>query len=131
MIEFSAMFPVMVVDNLAEMKAFYETVFGFNSVYYQEGFYLHLTSVETGVQLGFLVPEHASQPQFLHRLMDPEGYVISLEVADATQAFSQAQELDLKVSMPIKEEVWGQIHFMVQDPSGINIDIVQHQAVSE
>ncbi|WP_272946041.1 VOC family protein [Vibrio mexicanus] len=52
-------------------------------------------------------------------------------VADATRAYSHAQELGLKVSMPLKEEVWGQVHFMVQDPSGINIDIVQHQAVSE
>ncbi len=131
MIEFSAMFPVMVVSDLAEVKTFYETVLGFNSVYYQEDFYLHLVSVETDVQLGFLMPEHASQPEFLHRLMDPTGYVISLEVSDANRAYSQAQQLELTISMPLKEEVWGQVHFMVQDPSGINIDIVQHQAVND
>lgn len=131
MIEFSAMFPVMVTDNLVQVKAFYETIFGFKSVYYQEGFYLHLVSIESGVQLGFLVPDHPSQPEFLHRLMDPSGYVISLEVNDATRAYEQATEFNMNVSMPLKEEVWGQIHFMVEDPSGINIDIVQHQAIAE
>jgi len=131
MIEFNAMFPVMVTENLAQVKAFYETFFGFESVYYQEGFYLHLVSMESGAQLGFLVPNHPSQPDFLHRIMDPNGYVISLEVKDAAKAYTQAQEFNMTISMPLKEEAWGQIHFMVEDPSGINIDIVQHQAVAE
>ena len=131
MIEFSAMFPVMVTDNLEQVKTFYETFFGFKSVYYQQDFYLHLVSMETGVQLGFLVPDHPSQPEFLHRLMDPNGYVISLEVKDAAHAYQQAQELEVTVAMPLKEEVWGQVHFMLQDPAGIKIDIVQHQAVAE
>ncbi|HAS62609.1 MAG TPA: glyoxalase [Vibrio sp.] len=131
MIEFSAMFPVMVTENLGQVKSFYETIFGFKSVYYQEGFYLHLVSIESGVQLGFLVPNHPSQPEFLHRLMDPGGYVMSLEVTDAAKAYEQAKEFNMLISMSLKEEVWGQIHFMVEDPSGINIDIVQHQAIAE
>lgn len=131
MIEFSAMFPVMVTENLVQVKAFYETIFGFKAVYYQEDFYLHLVSMDSGVQLGFLVPNHPSQPEFLQRLIDPTGYVISLEVMEAASAYEQAKEFNLNVSMPLKEEVWGQIHFMVEDPSGINIDIVQHQAATQ
>lgn len=131
MIEFSAMFPVMVTENLEQVKAFYETFFGFKAAYYQEDFYLHLVSIESGVQLGFLVPGHPSQPEFLQRLIDPNGYVMSLEVTDAARAFEQAKALNMTVSMALKEEVWGQIHFMVEDPSGINIDIIQHQAITE
>ncbi|WP_295892147.1 VOC family protein [uncultured Vibrio sp.] len=131
MIEFSAMFPVMVAEDLEKLKAFYEAFFGFQSVYYQEDFYLHLVSMDTGVQLGFLVPDHPSQPEFLHRIMDSEGYVISLEVANATAAYEQANNANMTISMPLKEEVWGQVHFMVEDPAGINIDIVQHKTDSE
>ena len=131
MIEFSAMFPVMVTDNLDQVKTFYETFLGFQSVYYQQDFYLHLISMETGVQLGFLVSDHPSQPEFLHRVMDPNGYVISLEVKDAVHAYRQAQALDMKIAMPLKEETWGQVHFMLQDPTGIKLDIVQHVATSE
>lgn len=131
MIEFSAMFPVMVTENLLQVKTFYETIFGFESVYFQEDFYLHLVSEKSGVQLGFLVPNHPTQPEFLHRLINPDGYVISLEVKDAAKAYEQAMKLDLAVSMPLKEEAWGQIHFMVEDPSGIKLDLVQHQDTGE
>lgn len=126
MIEIDAMFPVMVTANLEAVKAFYESVFGFNAVFYDADFYLHLVSPHSGVQLGFLVPGHGSQPDFLHPLMSPDGYVISLEVKDAAHAYAQAQEMDLTIAMALKEEAWGQLHFMIQDPAGFRVDVVQH-----
>ncbi|PKF80216.1 glyoxalase [Vibrio sp. vnigr-6D03] len=125
MIEVQAMFPVMVSENLAALKDFYQSTFGFTAVFYDSEFYLHLVS-ENGVQLGFLVPEHATQPEFLHPVMAKEGYVISLEVADARSAYEWATKNELTVAMPLKEEVWGQVHFMVEDPAGFKIDIVEH-----
>jgi uncharacterized glyoxalase superfamily protein PhnB len=58
--------------------------------------------------------------------MTPEGYVVSLEVKDAEQAYSEAKNMNLNIAMQLKEESWGQIHFMLQDPAGIRIDVVQH-----
>lgn len=126
MIEIDAMFPVMVASNLDAIKQYYESVFGFQAVFYDAEFYLHLVSPNSGVQLGFLVPEHASQPQFLHKVMSTEGYVISLEVGDAAKAYSEALGMNLNVAMALKEEDWGQIHFMLEDPASIRIDVVQH-----
>lgn len=127
MIEIKAMFPVMVTADLAVVQQFYQSVFGFSTAFYEPGFYLHLVSESTGVQLGFLVPEHASQPNFLHAVMDPNGYVVSLEVSDAQHAFSQAQLMRLDIAMPLKDEAWGQSHFIIRDPVGIYIDVVQHK----
>ena len=131
MIEIQAMFPVMVAENLEEIKHFYTTIFGFEAVFFDASFYLHLVSPSTGVQLGFLMPNHPSQPEFLHPLMSNSGHVISFEVANATSAYADAQQLNLSISMPLKEEDWGQIHFMVKDPAGFNLDIVEHIDVSE
>jgi catechol 2,3-dioxygenase-like lactoylglutathione lyase family enzyme len=125
MIDIQAMFPVMVASNLAEIKQFYTSVFGFNAVFYDAEFYLHLVS-NSGVQLGFLLPEHPTQPQFLQPLMSSDGYVISLEVADAAKAFEEAVSMKLSIAMELKEEDWGQIHFMLEDPAGFKIDIVEH-----
>ena len=127
MIEIQAMFPVMVTPEIAAVKQFYETVFGFNAVFFDPAFYLHLVHPGSGAQLGFLMPEHGSQPAFLHPLMSADGYVISLEVSNAAQAFAEAQKLELTIAMPLKTEDWGQIHFMVQDPAGFRVDVVQHQ----
>ena len=131
MIEFEAMFPVMVAPNLQELKEFYESIFGFNAVFFDPQFYLHLVSPSTGVQLAFLMPNHLSQPEFLHTVMSVEGYVISLEVQDAAKAYAEAQKLNLNVLMALKEEEWGQLHFMVKDPAGLAIDVVQHLEMSE
>jgi uncharacterized glyoxalase superfamily protein PhnB len=58
--------------------------------------------------------------------MAPDGFVISFEVKDAAVAYAQAQRLDVNLVMPLKEEDWGQIHFMVLDPAGFRVDVVQH-----
>lgn len=131
MIEFQAMFPVMVATDLEDLKQFYESVFGFSAVFYEPGFYLHLVSPNTGVQLGFLVPGHESQPAFLHARMVTEGYVMSFEVTDAQQAYQQAKDLALEVVMPLKDESWGQRHFIIQDPAGFRVDIVEHFEVAD
>jgi catechol 2,3-dioxygenase-like lactoylglutathione lyase family enzyme len=125
MIDIQAMFPVMVATDLAEIKQFYTSVFGFNAVFYDAEFYLHLVS-NSGVQLGFLLPGHPTQPQFLQPLMSPDGYVISLEVADAAKAYEEAISMKLPIAMELKEEDWGQVHFMMEDPAGFRIDIVEH-----
>ena len=130
MIDIQAMFPVMVAANLEEIRQFYSSAFGFNAVFFDPDFYLHLVSPSTGIQLGFLVPNHPSQPEFLQAQMSTSGYVISFEVADAAKAYTEAQQLELNIVMPLKEEVWGQVHFIVEDPAGFKIDVVEHVATS-
>ena len=126
MIEVDVMFPLMVVENVEDIKLFYETVFGFKAVYYDPHFYLHLISANNNIQLGFLLPELTNQPEFLHSAMSTEGYVISLEVKNAALAYLEAQKMNLDIVMELKHEEWGQIHFIIQDPAGISIDVVEH-----
>ena len=125
MIAVDVMYPVMVANNLAALKEFYETVFGFKAVFYDANFYLHLMSENNAIQLGFLVANHSSQPEFLQALMVNDSFVISLEVKDAALAFAEAQKMNLTMAMDLTVEPWGQIHFMVEDPAGFRVDIIQ------
>jgi uncharacterized glyoxalase superfamily protein PhnB len=126
MIEIDAMFPVMVTNELDAVKQFYEAVFGFPTVFYDSDFYLHLISSNKSIQLGFMLPNLESQPDFLHPIMSSQGYVISLEVKDAVLAYSEAKKMNLNFIMALKQEEWGQIHFIIQDPAGFSVDVVQH-----
>ncbi len=128
MIETDVMFPLIVTDNLEAIKQYYETVFGYKAVFFDPNFYLHLISPNNNIQIGFLMPHLASQPEFLHRTMAPEGFIISLEVKDAVIAYAEAEKMQLNIALPLKQEEWGQVHFILQDPSGIKIDVVQHLA---
>ena len=126
MIEPSAMFPVFVAENLTTLRDYYLDYFGFQAVFFDADFYLHLLHPDSGIQIGFLVPNHPSQPEFLFPVAAKEGMVISFEVDNARSAFAEAKQLGLDIAMTLKEETWGQTHFMVRDPAGFVIDIVQH-----
>lgn len=126
MIKPFAMFPVLVATELNQLKAFYEMHFGFKSEFFQQDFYLHLLHPESNIQMAFMVPDHPSQPDFLHPLAGTTGMVISLEVENAQQAYDEAKEAGLTMILDFKVEEFGVTHFMVEDPAGFIIDIVEH-----
>jgi len=126
MIDITAMFPVIVSADLTAQNKFYTSHFGFEAVFMQTDFFLHMLQPSTGIQLGFLAPEHASQPAFLQRVAASEGWVISFEVDDANKAYQLVKDMSLPIVFECKEEAWGQNHFMIKDPAGNIIDIVEN-----
>jgi uncharacterized glyoxalase superfamily protein PhnB len=34
--------------------------------------------------------------------------------------------MGLDFALPLKDEIWGQIHFILEDPAGVRVDVVQH-----
>ena len=119
----SSSFPVFIVTDLDSAKVFYSTYFGFG-VAFENEWYLHLVS-ESGVQVGFLLPNQPTQPEIFHRVYDGNGAIFSLEVEDADEAFTEARAKALNISLELRSEDWGQRHFCVKDPNGLHLDIVQ------
>ncbi len=126
MIEFNALFPLYITENLEALKDFYTTVFGFEAVFFDAEFYLHLQHPVNNSQIGFLLPGHATQPEFLHAQAQTEGHVISFDVDSARVAFDKATEAGLDIIFTYTEEPWGQNHFMVRDPAGFVVDLVEN-----
>ncbi len=50
----------------------------------------------------------------------------TFEVEDAQAEYERLTGLGVTMSYDLKDEEWGQRHFMVKDPAGVVIDIVQH-----
>ena len=126
MIKTIAMFPVLVANDLGKLQNFYQRHFGFITEFYQEDFYLHLLQPDSKIQLAFMAPNHPSQPEFLHPVASSMGMVISLEVENAKAAFEEAREAELDFVLDYKVEEFGVAHFMVKDPAGLVLDIVEH-----
>ena len=116
-------FPVYIVKNLIEAKAFYSRYLGF-SVAFENDWYLHLIS-ESGVQIGFMLPDQPTQPPFFHQAHDGSGVIFSLEVDNAESAYQEAQSHSLEIVHDLVAEEWGQYHFVIKDPNGLFLDIVQ------
>lgn len=126
MIEMNTMFPVLVTEELTSLKHYYEENFGFECQFFDAEFYLHLLHPKSGMQLGFMVPNHPTQPSFLHSVAGKEGMVISFDVPNAKVAYDTLKKAGLDIVFDYKVEVFGVTHFMVKDPAGFIIDIVEH-----
>ena len=129
MINPKSSFPVYIVENIIEAKTFYTKHFGFSAAFENE-WYLHLVS-ESGIQLGFLLPNQPTQPDIFHKLYNGSGVIFSLEVANVDSVYSEAKEKSLHIALELRSEEWGQRHFSVKDPNGIYLDIVQAIEPSE
>ena len=116
-------FPVLTTSKLKECSAFYIQHFGFN-VAFEAEWYIHLIS-ENGIQLGFLQSNHSSQPEFLHKSYSGDGVIYSFEVRDVDQEYEKLRNAKIPILLDVKTEDWGQRHFMIKDPGGMVLDVVQ------
>ena len=123
MIKARGAFPVFAVKDLGAAERFYTRSFGFEVVF-ANAWYLHLMS-DSGIQVGFLLPEQPTQPPIFRRSYNGSGVIFSLEVDDADAAFALAKSHSLKIVLELRSEAWGQRHFCIEDPNGIHLDIVQ------
>ncbi|MCF6319371.1 MAG: VOC family protein [Proteobacteria bacterium] len=123
MVKLNSSFPVFIIKNLPAARVFYSGNFGF-SVAFENEWYLHLVS-ESGVQVGFMLPNQPTQPKIFHSLYSGSGVIFSVEVDDVDSAYSEVKEKNLNVVLGIRSEDWGQRHFSVRDPNGVYLDVVQ------
>lgn len=120
----TSFFPVLTTAKLTECRDFYTQCFGF-TVVFEADWYIHLAS-ETGIQLGFLQPNHPTQPDFLQAAYGGSGLIYSLEVDNVDQEYEKIKKSGIPILLELRTEEWGQKHFMIKDPAGMVIDVVQH-----
>ena len=70
-------------------------------------------------------PNHPSQPEFLHLAYPGSGTIYSFEVEQVDQEYEKFKNEGTPILLPIRTEDWGQRHFMIKDPGGMIIDVVQ------
>lgn len=119
-----AIYPVTVTSKLDECKKFYQEIFGF-SIVFEADWYVQLLHQASGVEIGLMKPNLANQPELLHNEYSGKGIIYTLEVEDAEKEFERAKDLKTEIFHPLVTEEWGQTHFMLTDPSGVVIDVVQ------
>jgi uncharacterized glyoxalase superfamily protein PhnB len=118
-------YPLVITDKLKECAAFYSTYFGFEAVFAQD-WYIHLAHPASGEELAFMAPNVSNQPQELHASFGGSGMVYGFEVEDATQEYNRLAAMeDAPIITGLKDETWGERHFMLRDPAGVYVDVVQ------
>jgi hypothetical protein len=63
-------------------------------------------------------------PQFRTRVTG-DALVLTLEVDDAEAALREVETTGIVPAVSLRDEPWGQRHFMLRDPAGVWVDVVQ------
>jgi catechol 2,3-dioxygenase-like lactoylglutathione lyase family enzyme len=119
-----SLFPDVCTDRLEASRDFYVALFGFRVVFEAPGWYVQMQSPDDpDLQLAFVQHDHESVPEgFRERA---RGVLVTVETEDVDAVHQHALELGLEPVYALRSEAWGQRHFMVTDPNGLLVDVVQ------
>ncbi len=115
-------YPVLMVDDVAASAAFYVRHFRFTPLFASD-WYVHLQSAEDAtVNLAILDGSHATIPAVGRGRAG--GVILNFEVDDVDAEFARVEAAGLPVLLPLRDEAFGQRHFITADPNGVLIDII-------
>jgi len=116
-------YPVIMTNDVAGTSRFYQDHFRFD-VKFESDWYIHLQSSEDEkVNLAILQRDHPTIPQSGRGQVS--GLLLNFEVEDVDAEYEKMKESGLPILLPIRDEDWGQRHYITQDPNGVLIDMIK------
>lgn len=120
--KWNSFYPVILSERLEESKDFYITHFGYTLTFEAE-WYISLLNESTGDELAILDSEHKTIPEAYRK--NVQGLILNSEVENVDEWY---QELIVKKNLPlhldIRDEAFGQRHFITSDPNDVLIDVI-------
>lgn len=122
-------YPVIMVEDVGVTSAFYVEHFRFEPLF-ESDWYVHLRSSEDKkVNLGILRYDHPTVPAEGRK--KAEGILINFEVKDVDAVHDRLNAAGLPMLLSLRDEDFGQRHFITKDPNGILIDVIKPIEPSE
>ncbi|OZU87018.1 glyoxalase/bleomycin resistance/extradiol dioxygenase family protein [Virgibacillus indicus] len=118
----NSFYPVLMTKNVKETSAFYQQYFGF-SVVFEAGWYMSLKQETTGDELAILQAAHETVPSAFGKSV--QGLILNFEVDNVDEMYQHLiKEKKLPLHLDLRDEAFGQRHFITSDPNGVLIDII-------
>jgi catechol 2,3-dioxygenase-like lactoylglutathione lyase family enzyme len=120
--KFTNLFPLIHVSDVAASAAFYQQHFGFVPVF-ESDWYVHLRGdAEEMREMALIDYRHETIPEAGRQ--PTQNFILSFYVDDAAAEARRLEAEGVTIAQPLRDEVFGQRHVIVQDPNGIFIDII-------
>lgn len=120
----SQYYPVLMTKDVAKAARFYQEHFRFKAVF-EADWYVHLQSVEDeAVNLAILNQDHETIPE-VRRGQGTGAMLLNFEVEDVDRTYERAKSAGLPILLELKDEPFGQRHFITEDPNSVMIDVIK------
>ncbi|WP_369242073.1 VOC family protein [Streptomyces sp. R21] len=114
------------VDDVAASSAFLADHFGFREEMAADGF-ASLTRVDAGMNVIYLRRGLASLPDD-QRDDHADGVILAFVVDNLDAELARLTAEGVAITMPLREEPWGERAFQVTDPNGVIVQLVDWNA---
>lgn len=118
---FNALYPLLHVRDVSATSRFYQDNFGFEPVF-ESDWYVQLRGGAKGHELALIAYDHETIPPQGHH--PTANLILSFEVADAAADAARLEQAGVAIVQPLRDEVFGQRHFIALDPNGILLDVI-------
>lgn len=116
-------YPVLFSADVAAATRFYCDHLQFAPLYTSD-WYVHLQSREDpGVNLAIVDRNHPTVPEPARG--GPGGVILNFEVEDPDAHHLRLAEAGLPILLSLRDEDFGQRHFILQGPDGVLIDVIR------
>lgn len=123
----TSLYPVLMSRDVDAAASFYRDLVGFETTF-ESDWYVSLRLGE--FELAILAHDHSTVPAGYRQL--PRGVIVNLEVSDVDAVHTRlVGKTEVNVVLPLRDEDFGQRHFIVAAPDGVLLDIIQPVAPSE
>jgi uncharacterized glyoxalase superfamily protein PhnB len=116
-------YPVLMTDDVVGTARFYTEHFRFRPLF-EADWYVHLQSAEDRrVNLGIVRFDHETVPEATRARAS--GLLINFEVKDPDAVYERVVAAGLPILRTLRDEDFGQRHFVTMDPNGVLIDVIR------
>ncbi|HIY66825.1 MAG TPA: VOC family protein [Candidatus Agrococcus pullicola] len=123
----TSLYPVLMSSDVTAASSFYKGALGFE-VTFESDWYV---SLRLGAfELAILAHDHATVPEQYRAL--PRGVIVNLEVDDVDEIYRHLTDTTGPTPLlTLRDEDFGQRHFIVETPDGVLLDVIQPIPPSE
>ena len=115
-------YPLIQVPDVEATARFYETHLGFVRTFGLDWYVQLRASSEHPFELAVIAQDHDSIPSASQG--PTRNLILSFYVDDAAAEEQRLAAAGVPIAQPLRDEVFGQRHFIAADPNGILIDII-------
>lgn len=113
--------PIILSENLATTHDFYVELLGFATTFDSDWFVAMTAPSISGAEIAIWKRDHELiDPSMRHA---PQGMIINVVVDDVDAVYAAAADAGFPILQELRDEGYGQRHFITKDPTGTLVDI--------
>lgn len=117
-------YPVLMAEDVEASARFFTEHMGFEKTF-ESDWYVSLKHRENpAYELAVLSPTHETIPEGF-RGTSASGLLLNFEISDATAEYKRLKEAGLRIVLELRDEGFGQRHFIGVGPGGVMLDVIE------